>query len=61
MDIAFDAAGVQASMDACLYSVKTRGLVVSVASWEQAPKVDMNLMVLREITMTGEEDLTPQL
>lgn len=54
VDIAFDAAGVQASLDTCISSVKTRGLVVNVAIWEQSPKVDMNLVVLREITITGQ-------
>ncbi|KAF9456698.1 alcohol dehydrogenase GroES domain protein [Collybia nuda] len=58
VDIAFDAAGVQQSMDTCLYSVKTRGLIVSVATWEQVPKVDMNLMLLREITVTATNSYT---
>ncbi|KAF9460064.1 alcohol dehydrogenase GroES domain protein [Collybia nuda] len=58
VDIAFDAAGVQESMNACLHSVKARGLIVNVASWEQIPKVDTNLMLLREITITASNTYT---
>jgi len=58
VDIAFDAAGVQVSLDTCLSSVKTRGLVVNVAAWEMTPKVDLNLMLIREITITATNTYT---
>lgn len=54
VDIAFDAAGIQASIDTALRSVRPRGMVLNVAIWEQTPKVDINLVLMREINLTGE-------
>lgn len=53
VDIAFDAAGVQASLDAAMLSVRPRGVVVNVAIWEKKAIVNMNLIVVKEIQLTG--------
>jgi len=53
VDIAFDAAGVQASIDAAFKSVRPRGNVVNVALWEKNATVDMNLILVKEINLTG--------
>ncbi|KAG6824807.1 hypothetical protein H0H92_005738, partial [Tricholoma furcatifolium] len=55
VDIAFDAAGVQASMDAALLSVRPRGVVLDIAMWEKRPEVDINLLFSKEITLTGRD------
>ena len=53
VDIAFDASGIQASLDAALLSVRLRGTVVNVAVWEERATVDVNLFWSREISLTG--------
>ncbi|KAG5726594.1 (R,R)-butanediol dehydrogenase [Termitomyces sp. T112] len=53
VDIAFDAAGIQASLDTALHSVRPRGTVVNVAVWEKTATVDVNLFWTKEIFLTG--------
>ncbi|KAF5384211.1 hypothetical protein D9615_003458 [Tricholomella constricta] len=53
VDIVFDAAGVQASIDAAMLSVRPRGTVVNVAIWEKSATVNMNVIVMKEIVLTG--------
>ncbi|KAG5352462.1 hypothetical protein C0989_002172 [Termitomyces sp. Mn162] len=53
VDIAFDAAGIQASLDTALHSVRPRGTVVNVAVWEKFATVDVNLFWTKEIFLTG--------
>ncbi|KAG6878828.1 hypothetical protein C0992_007406 [Termitomyces sp. T32_za158] len=53
VDIAFDAAGIQAGLDVALPSVRTRGMIVNVAVWEKSPIIDVNLLLMKEISMTG--------
>ncbi|KAF8152928.1 alcohol dehydrogenase GroES domain protein [Crassisporium funariophilum] len=53
VDVAFDAAGIQASIDAALMSLRPRGIFVNVAIWEADPRISMNLILLKEITVTG--------
>ncbi|KAG6852878.1 hypothetical protein C0991_008391 [Blastosporella zonata] len=56
VDVVFNAAGTQASMDAALLSVRPRGTVVNIAIWEKAPTVDFNLVTFKEILLTGQPD-----
>jgi len=53
--VAFDAAGLQATVDAAFASVRARGTIVNVALWESGVKVgvDMNALLLKEIALTG--------
>jgi threonine dehydrogenase-like Zn-dependent dehydrogenase len=53
VDIAFDAAGVQTSIDTAVASVRPRGTAVNVAIWGESPQVAMNPLVLKEITLIG--------
>ncbi|KAF8229168.1 theronine dehydrogenase [Tricholoma matsutake] len=53
VDIAFDAAGVQTSIDTAVACVRARGTAVNVAIWGDSPKVEMNPLVLKEITLIG--------
>ncbi|RDB17389.1 (R,R)-butanediol dehydrogenase [Hypsizygus marmoreus] len=53
VDIAFDAAGVQATIDAAIASVRPRGTVVNVALWERNASIDMNTVLIKEIILTG--------
>ncbi|KAF9461749.1 alcohol dehydrogenase GroES domain protein [Collybia nuda] len=53
VDVAFDAAGVQVSIDAAIESVKIRGTVVNLASWEKLPVIDIHQLLLKEIYLTG--------
>lgn len=60
VDIVFDAAGVQASIDAALHSVRRRGSIVNVAIWEKNANVNMNMIVMKEITLTGKDYFPPK-
>ncbi|KAF4569923.1 hypothetical protein EYR40_008903 [Pleurotus pulmonarius] len=53
VDIVFDAAGVQASMDVGLKCLRPRGSLIVVASWETPPKVDMNTVLIKELVITA--------
>ncbi|TFK31770.1 alcohol dehydrogenase GroES domain protein [Crucibulum laeve] len=53
VDVAFDAAGVQASLDVALASIRPRGIFMNVAIWEDNPRINMNLILSREIVVTG--------
>ncbi|KAF9461748.1 alcohol dehydrogenase GroES domain protein [Collybia nuda] len=53
VDVAFDAAGVQATMVAAIESVRTRGTVANVAIWEKTAMIDINRLVMKEIFITG--------
>ncbi|KAH7913631.1 alcohol dehydrogenase GroES domain protein [Hygrophoropsis aurantiaca] len=56
--IAYDAAGVQATMTAALLSVRARGKIVSVASWAKPAEVDFNTCLLKEITLMASNTYT---
>ncbi|KAF9452076.1 2,3-butanediol dehydrogenase [Macrolepiota fuliginosa MF-IS2] len=51
--LAFDAAGIQASLDACLDSLRQRGTYVNVAIWETKATLDVNLILAKELLFTG--------
>ena len=53
VDIAFECAGTQASLDACLAATRSRGTLCIVALWEAQTKFDPNIVVLGEKTITG--------
>lgn len=60
VDIAFDAAGVQASIDTALGSLRPRGVLMNIAIWDRNATVDMNTIVMKEIIVTGEMPLVPE-
>ncbi|KAF5350470.1 hypothetical protein D9756_008627 [Leucocoprinus leucothites] len=53
VDVAFEAAGVQASLDNCLLSLRARGTYLNVALWEIKATIDINLILSRELNITG--------
>ncbi|KAL0946165.1 hypothetical protein HGRIS_012428 [Hohenbuehelia grisea] len=53
VDVAYDAAGIKASLEAAMLCVRPRGLIMNVAIWETNPNINMNLMVMKEIRITG--------
>jgi threonine dehydrogenase-like Zn-dependent dehydrogenase len=53
VDVAYDAAGIQASMDASLLSLRARGTYMNIAVWEKDVTLNVNLILIREITFTG--------
>jgi threonine dehydrogenase-like Zn-dependent dehydrogenase len=53
VDIAFDAAGSQAGLDAALPSIRSRGMYLDIAVFDGSPRVNMNLVVMRELTLAG--------
>jgi len=51
--VALDAAGVQASLDSCLLSLRPRGTYLNVALWKTTANVDLNLVLSKELNLTG--------
>ena len=52
-DVAFEYAGVQATLDAALRALRARGHLVNVAVWEAAAQVDLTYVLLRELVISG--------
>ena len=53
VDIAFDAAGSQQGLDSALPSIRPRGMYLNIAVFDGSPQINMNLIVMREITLAG--------
>lgn len=53
VDVAFDAAGNQAGLDSALLSIRPRGVYLNLAIFDESPQVNMTLVLMREITLTG--------
>ena len=53
VNIAYDAAGVQAGLDAAIRAVRARGLVVNIAVWEKNATITPNLFCFRERRYQG--------
>ncbi|KAF9453381.1 2,3-butanediol dehydrogenase [Macrolepiota fuliginosa MF-IS2] len=51
--LAFDTAGIQVSLDACLGSLRQRGTCVNIALWETKATLDVNLILGKELNFTG--------
>ncbi|KAJ3566980.1 hypothetical protein NP233_g6658 [Leucocoprinus birnbaumii] len=51
--VAIDAAGIQATLDSCLLSLRPRGTYLNIAIWEKKATVDINLILVRELNVTG--------
>ena len=59
VDVVFDAAGSQAGLDAALPSLRPRGTYLNIAAFKESPRIDMNLIVMRELTLAGKFFLPP--
>lgn len=53
VDIVFDCAGIQASLNTALKVVRPRGNVVDIAVWGTEAKLDMGIVMFKEIILTG--------
>lgn len=53
VDVAFDAAGTQAGLDAAVNAVRARGMIVNIAIWDQRATIQPNLLVLKERSYMG--------
>ena len=52
-NVAFDAAGVQAGLDAAILSIRARGTLVNIAIWEKSATIVPNQLVFRERRYMG--------
>lgn len=52
-DVAFDCAGVQASLDLAVRAVRPKGVVVNVAVWEAEPTLRINTLLFKEKRLIG--------
>jgi (R,R)-butanediol dehydrogenase / meso-butanediol dehydrogenase / diacetyl reductase len=55
VDVVFEVAGVQATLDYALAAVKHGGTVVSICVWEYVPSMDMNTILAKEINLLGSQ------
>ena len=53
VDVAFDAAGEQVTLDTALRALRARGQLVVVSSWEKSPVIDFTTVVVKEINIIG--------
>jgi threonine dehydrogenase-like Zn-dependent dehydrogenase len=59
VDVVFDAAGVQAGIDAALLAIKAQGMLVNIAVWEKRAMLNMNDLVFRERGFMGSATHAP--
>jgi (R,R)-butanediol dehydrogenase/meso-butanediol dehydrogenase/diacetyl reductase len=55
VDVVFEVAGVQATLDYALAAVKHGGTVVSICVWEYAPSMEMNTILCKEVNLLGSQ------
>lgn len=53
VDVVFDCAGNQASLDTALKAVKPRGNIAEIAVWEKDATLNVNRIMAKEILFTG--------
>jgi len=53
VNVAFDAAGVQAGLDQAIQAVRARGTLVNIAIWEKTATITPNWLVFRERKYMG--------
>ncbi|KAF6746015.1 L-threonine 3-dehydrogenase [Ephemerocybe angulata] len=52
VDVAFETAGEQDSLDTSLICVRPHGMLVNIAVWQESPSLNLNLVNRREIKLT---------
>jgi (R,R)-butanediol dehydrogenase/meso-butanediol dehydrogenase/diacetyl reductase len=55
VDVVFETAGTQQSMDTALSAVRRGGRVISLAIWEDTPRIDCNALLADEVTLIGSQ------
>jgi threonine dehydrogenase-like Zn-dependent dehydrogenase len=53
VDVAFEIAGVQATLDYALAAVRKGGTIVTVSVWEQVPVVNLTWVMGKEVSVIG--------
>ena len=53
VDVAFECAGVQATLDTAIKSLRSRGNFVNVAVWGTPAQVNLTYVLLRELVISG--------
>ena len=53
VDVAFECAGFQATMETALAALRPRGNYMNIAVWGETAKVSMMTVLLKEISITG--------
>lgn len=53
VNVAFDAAGVQAGLDQAIQAIRARGTLVNIAIWEKTATITPNWLVFRERKYMG--------
>jgi threonine dehydrogenase-like Zn-dependent dehydrogenase len=51
VDVVFETAGVQAALDDAVDAVRPQGRLVSMAVWEGRASFDMNVLLLKELSV----------
>ncbi|KAI0357735.1 L-threonine 3-dehydrogenase [Trametes cingulata] len=52
-DVVVDCAGTQATLDTALKAARPAGTVMNVSGWAQPPRIDMNLMLMKELNLAN--------
>ncbi|KIP10750.1 hypothetical protein PHLGIDRAFT_125272 [Phlebiopsis gigantea 11061_1 CR5-6] len=52
-DVAFECAGIQATLDTAIKSLRSRGSFVNVAVWETPAQINLTYVLLKELVITG--------
>ena len=53
-DVVYDCAGVQKTIELAIDAVRPRGTVMDIALWGGPATIDMNRVLAKEITITGQ-------
>lgn len=53
VDVVFDCAGVQQSVDTAFSAVRVRGTIVNLAMWKSKPIVNVNLFLSKQMAWVG--------
>ena len=57
-DVVFDCAGIQASLDLAIKTVRPRGNIMDIALWDDPATIHMNAILFKEISITGKPTLS---
>ena len=53
VDVVFDCAGTQATMDTATQAVRRGGMIVNLAVWSDKPVVDMTTLLFKEVVLAS--------
>ncbi|TBU47177.1 alcohol dehydrogenase GroES domain protein [Dichomitus squalens] len=53
VDVVFDCAGSQATMDTAIGAIRRGGIIVNLALWSTKPTIDMNILLIKEVVIAN--------